>query len=227
MTVLRASLLVALSGSVLFAQAGPPTELKPAVEVAEALQARYDGVSDFSASFIHTYEGELLRTTASERGTVLIKKPGKMRWNYEEPEPKLFVSDGSTMYSYVPADRQVIINQVPSDDRAGAPVLFLAGKGHLTRDFAVTYAEGLRDDGPGTLALELTPLVAEPDYESIVLVVDEVSLQIRQLVTIDPQGGTSSLTFDEIRENLGIAESSFAFTVPRGVDVISNDQASR
>lgn len=227
MRALQLSLLVALSGAILIAQAERPTELRPAVDVAAALQERYDSVGDFSASFVHTYEGGLLRTTASERGDVQIKKPGKMRWSYREPEEKLFVSDGRTMYSYVPADRQVIVTEVASDGQGGAPVLFLAGTGDLTRDFDVSYASGLREDGPGTLALELTPRVAEPDYESIVLVVDEASLQIRRLVTVDPQGGTSTLIFDGIRENLGIADSSFAFTVPRGVDVISNNQPSR
>lgn len=191
-------------------------------EVAAALQARYDAVKDFSAAFTHTYEGGLLRTAASERGTVLIKKPGKMRWTYSAPEHKLFVSDGRRMYSYVPADKQVIVNDVPEDDDAGAPVLFLAGKGNLIRDFDIEYADPRWLEDDGDVALKLTPKVSDPSYDTLVLVIDRTSLRIRRLVTLDTQGGTSMLAFSNVRENLGITDSSFTFDIPRGVDVISS-----
>src|SRR5579872_4559443 len=75
-----------------------------AAELAQALQRRYDRVQDFSADFVHSYQGGVLKKPVAERGRVLIKKPGKMRWEYTTPEVKLFVSDGTKMYSYVPAD---------------------------------------------------------------------------------------------------------------------------
>ena len=80
-----------------------------AVEVANSLQKKYDSVRDFSADFVHNYEGGVLRKKLSERGTVQVKKPGKMRWDYKSPEPKLFVSDGNRIYLYVPADKQVMV----------------------------------------------------------------------------------------------------------------------
>jgi hypothetical protein len=63
----------------------------------------------------------------SEKGHLLIKKPGKMRWEYTSPEQKLFVSDGVKIYSYIPQDKQVVVSSVPTDDTASAPGLFLAG----------------------------------------------------------------------------------------------------
>src|SRR6267154_2320107 len=80
-----------------------------APELADALQRKYDTVKDFSADFVHTYQGGVLKKQLTERGTVLIKKPGKMRWDYTAPEKKLFVSDGSKLYFYIPADKQVIV----------------------------------------------------------------------------------------------------------------------
>ena len=77
----------------------------------------------------------MLRKQITERGRLLVKKPGKMRWDYTAPEPKQFVSDGVKMYSYIPQDKQVIVAAVPPDDDAPTPTLFLAGKGNLTRDF--------------------------------------------------------------------------------------------
>ena len=112
-----------------------------APEVAAALQRKYDTVKDFSADFVHQYEGGVLRKQISERGTLLIKKPGKMRWEYTAPEHKLFVSDGVQMYSYVPQDKQVIVSKIPTADEATTPTLFLAGKGNLTRDFTASLVE--------------------------------------------------------------------------------------
>ena len=54
-------------------------------QLAEALQKKYDGIKDFSADFVHVYQGGVLRKRITERGHVLIKKPGKMRWDYTRP----------------------------------------------------------------------------------------------------------------------------------------------
>src|SRR5215213_5864125 len=106
-----------------------------APELAAALQKKYDGIKDFSADFAHAYEGGVLKKQITERGHLLVKKPGKMRWDYSAPEKKQFVSDGVKLYSYLPQDKQVIVSDVPAEDQAGTPTLFLAGKGNLTRDF--------------------------------------------------------------------------------------------
>src|SRR4029078_7687688 len=135
--------------------------LPPAPEVAAALQKKYDRINDFTADFVHEAEGGLLRKKQIERGVVRVKKPGKMRWDYKSPEEKLFLSDGHRIYLYVPADNQVIISPVPEQDQATTAVLFLVGKGNLTRDFTVTYAEG---GGPDTYALRLQPKLPERDY---------------------------------------------------------------
>ena len=89
-----------------------------AAELAPALQRKYDGIKDFSADFAHTYEGGVLKKQITERGRLLVKKPGKMRWDYTAPEQKQFVSDGVKMYSYIPQDKQVIVTPVPPDDEA-------------------------------------------------------------------------------------------------------------
>ena len=115
-----------------------------AAQLAQSLQKKYDGIKDFSADFVHTYEGGVLRKQISERGRLLVKKPGKMRWDYSAPEPKQFVSDGVKMYSYIPQDKQVMVSSMPSDDRAATPTLFLVGKGNLVRDFTASRVEPVR-----------------------------------------------------------------------------------
>jgi len=187
--------------------------------VARSLQTRYEGIRDFSADFMQTYRGGVLRTETKEQGTVSIKKPGMMRWVYSKPERKEFVSDGRKLYSYIPEDRQVMVADVPPDDAATTPALFLAGKGQIVRDFATAF-----DSNPpaGIVALKLTPKKTEPEYEYFVILVDAKTMQLRGLATKDRQGGLSVLTFTNLKENTGISDKEFAFRVPRGVDVITD-----
>jgi outer membrane lipoprotein carrier protein len=217
MTMSRALTIVLLAPAVL-APALLGAQARPAPDaLARSLQQRYQGIRDFSADFVHTYRGGALRTQTTERGRVAIKKPGLMRWVYTTPEKKEFVSDGRTIYSYIPADRQVIETPLPADDQATTPALFLAGKGDIARDFTALHADAAT---PGTVALKLTPRRSEPEYEYLIVTVDPATLQIRGLTTRDRQGGDSALTFSNLKENQGISDKEFAFRIPRGVDVI-------
>jgi len=199
----------------------------PAAEsVARTLQARYDAIRDFSADFVQTYRGGVLRQTVTERGRLIVKKPGKMRWEYRTPEEKLLVADGHKLYFYVPMDRQVHVSDVPDEDRAESGALFLAGKGNLVRDFTIAYGE-IEEATSNLTVLELTPRTPEPEYEWLLLGVEPGTLQIRMLVQPDAQGGRSTFTFSNVKENVGIADSVFAFTIPRGVDVVSSDTGNR
>jgi outer membrane lipoprotein carrier protein len=217
----RARRVPATALLLLAAIAGPQAAETTAPELAAALQKRYDGIKDFSADFIHAYEGGVLRKQITERGKLLIKKPGKMRWEYTAPEQKLFVSDGLKMYSYIPQDKQVIVSSVPAADDATTPTLFLAGKGNLTRDFTASFVALPAGMPAGSRALKLVPKTPQRDYEWLTLVVDPASLTIRGLVTVDGQGGTSSFSFTNLKENIGSADKDFAFKIPRGVDVVS------
>ena len=193
-----------------------------ATEVALGLQRKLDGIRDFSTDFVHTYQGGVLRKQITERGRLLVKKPGKMRWEYTTPEEKLFVSDGVKMYSYLPQDKQVIVTSVPSEGEATTPALFLAGKANLTRDFTPTLGDLPAGAPGGARALKLTPKSRQQDYDWLILVVDPTSLDIRGLVTVDSQGGTSSFSFLNLKENVGLADKVFTFKIPRGVDVVSD-----
>jgi outer membrane lipoprotein carrier protein len=215
---LAAALTLLAAG--LSAQTRTPT----AQELARSVGERYDRVHDFSADFSHTYEGGILKKTTTEKGTLQIKKPGRMRWEYTSPEHKLFVSDGQKIYSYVPADRQVIVTSMPAQDQATTAILFLVGKGDLARDFTASFAEG---GAPDVWMLKLVPKQRQKDYDWLVLGVDRQSLQIRTLVAAEHEGGRSTFQFSNYRENTGLADKTFGFKIPRGVDVINADSPSR
>jgi outer membrane lipoprotein carrier protein len=192
----------------------------PAQDLAAALQRKYETLRDFSADFEHTYRGGVLRKQLVERGHVLVKKPGRMRWQYAAPDEKLFVSDGVKLYSYIPQDKQVYVGTVPSDDRATTPVLFLAGKGNLLRDFTTSLVQPLLGMPPGTRALKLMPISPQRDYDWLIIEVAP-DLQLRGLVTLDAQGGESSFSFTHLKENVGLTDKDFVFKMPRGVDVVT------
>jgi outer membrane lipoprotein carrier protein len=196
----------------------------PAPDVAFALQKKYDAIRDFTADFVQESEGGLLRKKQSERGVVQVKKPGKMRWDYKAPEPKVFVSDGTRIYLHVPADNQVMVSPVPEQDQATTAILFLVGKGNLTRDFTVTYADG---GSAETYVLKLQPRLPERDYDWLQIEVDRRTLQIRSLSAADNQGGRSAFRFSNFKENTGLSDKTFAFKIPRGADVTHNGSPSR
>ena len=202
----------------------PARAQQSAPQIAAALQAKYDRIRDFSADFTQQYESGVLKRKITESGKVQVKKPGKMRWDYAQPEKKIFVSDGSTIYLWVPADNQVTRSAVPKQDEATTAVLFLVGKGDLTRDFNVSFAPNAPE---GAHALRLDPKLPERDYDWLRIVVDQNSLQIRELTAADRQGGQSTFLFSNFKENVGIADSTFAFKIPKGADVIDAGAPSR
>ena len=219
-TLVEADLQVGLSAQSSGAsQPRAAVDNKPLPEVlARSLQQRYEGIRDFTADFSQTYRGGVLRTRTVEQGNVTVKKPGLMRWVYQKPEKKEFVADGKKTYMYIPLDKQVIVNDADTESGSTSS-LFLAGKGDIARDFTPAYVQS---PVAGTLALKLTPRRRQPDYEYLVVAVDPATLQIRGLVTHDAQGGDSTLTFTNLKENQGISDKVFAFRIPRGVDVVNN-----
>ena len=191
--------------------------------LARRLQVRYDAIKDFTADFTQTYEGGVLRRKTTESGTLLVKKPGRMRWEYKTPEEKLFVADGRKMYAWVPADRQVTVSALPTDDAPATPILFLLGRGQLTRDFTASIAGAVPGAPADSLAVALVPKTPVPDYDRLTLVVDRTTLGLRMLIARDAQGGTSTFVFNHLRENVGLPDSRFSVTIPRGADVVAQD----
>jgi len=194
-----------------------------AAALAARLQTRYDAIKDFTADFTQTYEGGVLRRKTTESGTLLVKKPGRMRWEYQTPEEKLFVADGRKLYAWVPADRQVTVSALPSGDAPATPILFLLGRGQLARDFTPSLPGAITGAPADSVALALVPKTPVPDYDRLTLVVDRATLGLRMLIARDAQGGTSTFVFTKLRENVGLGDSKFAFTIPRGADVVAQE----
>jgi outer membrane lipoprotein carrier protein len=194
----------------LAAQAAPP-----AADLAARLQKRYESIHDFTADFTQTYRGVLLRQAATERGKVLLKKPGRIRFTYESPERKLFVSDGTVFKTYYPEERAGSISPLPKDDEASTALLFLAGRGNLARDFTAAPATGAP---AGEWHLGLVPKSKQADFETLTLFIDARTLALLGFVTTDEQG-TNTIRFSNLKENTGLNDRAFEFTFPKGTEI--------
>src|ERR1700685_455486 len=115
--------------------------------VADRVDQRYNALHTLQADFVETYTGAGMSRT--ESGTLLLKKPGQMRWDYDQPRPKLFLSDGQTAWFYVPGERQARRTPVKQLDDLRSPLRYLLGKTKLEKEL-----EGL------SVAPDQTPLSA-------------------------------------------------------------------
>lgn len=213
-TLLVSAITLAVAWT-LQAQGGDP------IALAAKIQQRYNGIKDLQGDFVQTYEGGVLRTRTTERGTVAIKRPGKMRFSYTKPEKKEFVSDGTRLYAHLVADKQVIVSPAPGPDKGDIPAMFLAGQSDLTRDYTPTFTP-LPGAAAGLVTLKLVPKKAGAEYQSLGIGIDPKTLQIQFLTAVDTQGGRSSFSFSNLKENRGLTDKDFVFRVPRGVDVVTN-----
>jgi outer membrane lipoprotein carrier protein len=206
--------------AVAIAGAGSVTAQGDPVALAAKVQQRYNGIKDFQGDFVQSYEGGVLRTKTSERGTLAIKRPGRLRFTYTKPERKEFVSDGVRLYTHLVADKQVIVSPAPSADDGEVPAMFLAGQSDLARDYTPSFT-ALPGAAPGLLTLTLVPKNTQSEFESIGLGLDPKTLQIQFLTAVDKQGGRSSFVFSNLKENRGLSDKEFEFRIPRGVEVVN------
>src|SRR5713226_2207275 len=122
---LRLAVLVSLLSASLWT-----ADAKPDVKnLAAAVDAHYNHLRSLEAEFTELYRGSGMERT--ETGTLWLKKPGKMRWEYRSPREKLFLSDGKDAWFYLPGDRQVRRTPVRKLDDLRSPLAFLLGKTKL------------------------------------------------------------------------------------------------
>jgi outer membrane lipoprotein carrier protein len=143
-----------------------------------------------------------------------------MKWEYREPEPKTFVSDGLYYYYYVPEDKQVVKAPVHAGGDQRSPTLFLAGRGNFLTDFRYEWA----DPRQGSHLVKLTPIKDQSDFQSLILDVDPVSGLILRLVVVDEYDNRTEYRFTQMQENPQIPANFFAFQPPPGTDVIFQQQ---
>jgi len=187
-------------------------------EVVAGLQQRYRFVDTVSADFQQTFMAPGMNQV--ESGVFWMKKPGLMRWEYQLPETKLFVTDGRESFFYVPEDRQVIIQPFSASDMHSTPLEFLMGRGEIEKDFVSAWESELTSKVEGTFLIRLVPRKAVSEYSFLVLEVDRRNYDLRRVIVHEVGGSTSEFLLTKLATNVKVDDKEFRFKIPKGAEVI-------
>ena len=204
------------------AAASPPPDVHA---IAQAVDERYNHLRSLQAEFTEVYRGA--GTERTESGTLWLKKPGKMRWEYRSPREKLFLSDGKDAWFYVPGERQVRRTAVKKLEDLRSPLAFLLGKTKLEKEL-----QGLslvRDPVPGVAPPAAGDVVLRGVPKSLADRVSQVLLEITpehwisRILIEEVDGSVTEYRFSDQRENVSVPDQRFRFAVPDGVEVIDGE----
>jgi outer membrane lipoprotein carrier protein len=212
---------LALLSLVLFATSAaaqtPTVSLDDAVR---GIEGAYGRMTDLKAEFTQTAFNKSLNQTIPARGTVYLKKGGKLRWEYTEPTPQEIVSDGKKLWVYTPTLNQANVADAP-EALAGPAGSFLAGLGRLRTEFQVRFLSPAQPkDAEGNWALDLTPKQPLPTLTRLILSVDPKSWEIRKAIVHDQFENTVTMRFTKMAVNSGLPEKTFTFVAPKGVVIV-------
>jgi outer membrane lipoprotein carrier protein len=206
------------------AGAGPSAALAaPSLEeVVTALEQAQRRVSDLKAPFRQTAHNKTVNQTVEARGTLYLKKPGRLRWEYQTPTPQEVVSDGAKLWIYTPELKQVNVTAAPQA-LAGPAGSFLQGLGQVREHFQARFLNPAQPtDADGLVVLDLTPKQPQPLLARLIVSVDPRTWLVRQAVVHDELGNTVAVRFGETVVNSGIPDALFVFVPPPGVAVVQH-----
>ena len=189
--------------------------------VARKLQETYDRTESFQARFTQLTAMPMSHRQREGSGTVAFRKPHQMRWEYEQPDHQVLVSDGDLVRMYFARSNQLMIQKV-SDYLAGdVTYAFFSGSGDLLRDFTVEPVAGNGAPPAGTVRLRLVPRDLHPQVEYLEVEADEENYLIRRLEIVDHFGSVTTLIFSRIELNPQLAPDFYRFEPPSGTEILS------
>jgi outer membrane lipoprotein carrier protein len=196
------------------ARAQTPTALLRCV------QARYGALRDFTAAFTQESRVASLGRNRTRAGRLFFQAPGKMRWEYDAPEPQVVVADGKQLWFYRPERRQVVVQPMDAAFTRQTPLLFLVGRGDFAADFTWDDRE-LATAAGGVVSIALQPRVEAPDLSRLVLeVVAGATCRLAGTIVEDAFGNVTHLVFATERADTGLDAGLFRFAPPKGTEVV-------
>ncbi len=208
---MRVTALIFLLSAIAFAQADVH-------KIADRVDQHYNHINTLQVNFTETYSGG--GVNRSESGTLLLKKPGKMRWDYLQPRPKLFLSDGRTAWFYVPGEQQVRKAAVKDLDDLRSPLRYLLGKTKLEKEFeGLSLAPDVKPLDPGDVVLRGVPKSMADRVNQVLLEVTPDS-RLRRIVIEQADGSATDFQFSDEKTNTPLADHQFKFTPPPGTEIV-------
>ena len=217
----------ALAAIVPSAFAGPaqPAPAAPAVspaltaeQIADRIQAFYDKTRTFKAAFKQVYTAKAYAKTKEGVGVVILEKPGKMSWRYNNNGNRI-VSDGKVIRVYEKENQQMYEQPLDKSPYPAA-LAFLVGTGSLKQSFKLTKLDPKSMNFEGGYVLSGEPREATPAYQKMLLYVDVATFQVRRVLLLDAQGNKNRFDFTGTEVNLKTPPGEFNFTPPKGTQVV-------
>src|SRR3954454_13785876 len=189
----------------------------PGRALAERVQRFYAHTRDFSARFHQHYTYVAMGRVEDSEGTVQVKKPGSVRWDYVKPDKRTLYVQGKTLWIWRPEDQEAQVKRDFGGDQLSSAFTFLWGKGNLLKEFSPKAVAVLAGLPPGE-GLELTPLKPTPGVQKLVFVVGKDGQVLASVVT-NSQGDINQIVFSDPKVNQGLPDSLFHFVPPKGAYV--------
>ena len=204
---------------------GIPTAQQDTKALAHAVDQHYNRLKSLKCSFTEIYQAPGISRT--ESGTLWLKKPGRMRWEYREPREKLFLADSHTAYFYVPGEKQARKTPIKNLDDLRSPVRYLLGKTKLEKELnGLSAAPDVNPLHAGDTVLRGVPKSMEDRISEVVLEISPAH-QILRILIREVDGTTTDFQFSQIEENVPMQDTLFRFTPPPGVETIQAERVAQ
>ncbi len=187
-------------------------------QLARAVDDHYNHLRSLQSDFTEIYRGD--GPERVESGTLWLKKPRKMRWEYRSPKEKLFVSDGQVVWFYQPAERQLRKTALRKLDDLRSPLAFLLGKTKLENELqGLSKAVDQSPLEPGDTVLRGVPQAMAGQVSEVLLEITP-SNQIVRIVLQEADGAATEFRFTGWKENVEMTDSRLQFTPPPGEETV-------
>ncbi len=184
------------------------------------IEKRYAG-KGFRAKFFQESILKAMMISDTAEGRLIVKRPGKMRWEYLIPDEQTIITDGKSMWIYRPADKQVMVGEAPEFFSDGKGAGFLSDIRQIRKSFDVQLQ---KSKSPDHFRLRLLPKSPTADLADIILSVNRSDFLVQQVLTYNSYGDETRIEFSEYQFNQNPKDSLFTFIIPDGIDVVQIDQ---
>lgn len=199
-----------------------PAEVKT---IAHGVDDHYNHLKSFKAAFTEIYQGQGMSRT--ESGTLWLKKPGRMRWEYHVPREKLFLIDSQHAYFYVTGERVARKTPLQNLDDIRSPLRYLLGKTKLEKELdGLSLAPDVTPLQSGDAVLRGVPKGMKDRISSVVLEISPTH-ELRRILIYGVDDTTTDFRFSQIEENVPVQDSLFRFAPPPGVETLEDSQVTQ
>ncbi|PYY00624.1 MAG: outer membrane lipoprotein carrier protein LolA [Acidobacteria bacterium] len=188
-------------------------------QIASRIDRRYNHLTTLKAQFQENYNGAGL--VRNESGQLWLQKPGRMRWQYEQPTPKLFIVDGKSAFFYVPSERQARRMPAKKLDDFRSPIRYLLGHTKLQQEFSKLRISAESPKQHDNVVLEGVPKGMEDRIQRALLEITP-SNQIGRILIEQLDGSTTEFIFRDLQEDVVVKPDLFRFSPPPGVEVVDS-----